>query len=216
MLFYKAWLHVLLLSFHLSSAWIQSDNIYDYVQYKNKFSSMNGTKKFVDAIQQADERLAQQNENLNVEVATKNGESSVIPSSSNDSKITVKNIKTSELLRSFKEHESILRSIFNERKKKLERFNYGNGYDFLTILSRTATPEQQKQMYSHICVELVGQNYYDRPIFENLFWSIILPEWLIAICMKKFSCSKEHIIAQIKQNDEDSFNAKNASFLSFE
>lgn len=77
----------------------------------------------------------------------------------------------------------------------------------LTVLSRIATPEQQKQMYSFMCEALAGRKYYELPIYENLFWSIILPEWLIAICMKQYSRSKNQIIDQIKKDEEDSFDA---------
>lgn len=116
-------------------------------------------------------------------------------------------MEVSELLKTLEEHEAALRCIFNERRHKLDRFNYGMGYDFLTILSRIATSKQQKEMYSFMCDALVDKKYFERPIYENLLWTIILPEWLIAICMKKFSRSREEIIDQVKKDDEDSFNA---------
>lgn len=117
-----------------------------------------------------------------------------------------------DLLKTFDENEATLRFIFNERRTKLDRFNYGMGYDFLTISSRLATPEQQKEMFSHACEALAGKNYYQNPIYENLFWTIIIPEWLIGICMKQYSRSKEQIIAQIKKDEEtECFNA-NQSF----
>lgn len=131
----------------------------------------------------------------------------IISLPTNNCKITLKSMDVKDLLKTFEENEAALRSIFNERRTNLDRFNYGIGYDFLTVLSRIVTPEQQKQMFSFMCEALAGEKYYDRPIHENLFWSIILPEWLIAICMKKFSFSKSQIIHQISKDEEDSLNA---------
>lgn len=49
---------------------------------------------------------------------------------------------------------------------------------------------------------------------ENLFWTILLPEWALAICAKKFGKSnKEDVIKQLKKDEEDSLNADN-SFMS--
>lgn len=152
--------------------------------------------------------MAQANEVVSKSNTTKQLDSKNDDRITNICKITVKTMEVSDLLNTFKENEAALRSIFNERRIKLDRFNYGMGYDFLRILSRLATSDQQKEMFSFMCQALAGENYYERPIYENLFWSIILPEWLIAICVKKFSSSKEDIINQVKKDDEDSFNAK--------
>lgn len=43
---------------------------------------------------------------------------------------------------------------------------------------------------------------------ENLFWTILLPEWTIGICRKKFEKrSREEVIDQIEKDEETSFNA---------
>lgn len=115
-----------------------------------------------------------------------------------------------DLLETFKENEENLRAIFDERCGKLDRFNYGNGYDFLTVLDRIATSEQQKEMWRHISDTFVGKNYIEYLKYENLFWTILIPEWLIAMCTKKFSQSKEQILAQIKKDEDDSFNANDS------
>lgn len=38
--------------------------------------------------------------------------------------------------------------------------------------------------------------------FENLFWTILIPEWAIAICSKKFLAQKSEIIANILDEDQ--------------
>lgn len=125
--------------------------------------------------------------------------------------ITVKTMDVKDLLKSFEENEATLRAIFNNRRTQLDRFNYGMGYDFLTVLSRIATPEQHKVMFSYMCEAFAGKEYYKHPIYENLFWSILLPEWLIAICMKKFSYSKKEIIEQLKKDEQNSLDSLDLS-----
>lgn len=46
--------------------------------------------------------------------------------------------------------------------------------------------------------------------YENLFWTILLPEWLIGTCAKKFSKTKEEIITQIKNDEQNSFDANDS------
>lgn len=113
-----------------------------------------------------------------------------------------------DLLKTFNDYEATLRAIFDERKHILDRFNYGYGYDWLAVLSRIATSTQQQQMYCCISGTFADKNYIENRTFENLFWTILLPEWLIEVCAKQFSCSKQQILAQIKEDDEDSFNAE--------
>lgn len=130
-----------------------------------------------------------------------------VASISPPSNITLKTTAINDLLQTFDDNKVALRAIFDERRKILDRFNCGYGYDYSTVLYRIATPTQQQQMYCCICEAFAEKNY--NLIYENLFWKILLPEWLIAICAKQFSCSKEQIIAQIKEDDEHSFNEQN-------
>lgn len=128
----------------------------------------------------------------------------------NFDKITLKAIPIDDLLSTFEDNEAELRRVFDGRRGQLDRFNYGNGYDFLRVLSRIATSEQQQKMYCKITVEIAGEKYFDKLNYENLFWTILLPEWLIAILAQKFSKSKEQIISQINTDEENSFNANNS------
>lgn len=212
-----------LLFFVFFSAWIKSDNTYDYIQHKDKFASKNKSKKFQEAIEEANVEVLKQKQQktmIRFDGKIKNGandEEMKMGDEASTSKIcemTVKTMDVKDLLATFEENETVLRSIFNERRKKLDRFNYGMGYDFLTVLSRIATTEQHKEMYSYMCEAIAGKNYFENPIYENLFWSILLPEWFIAICMKKFSHTKEEVIAQIKKDDEDSLKANDSFDLS--
>lgn len=205
--------------YSFSSAWIKSDDIYDFIQNINKFSTKNKSKKFREAIQQANEAASKQTQQNTESVQNAlqldpKGENGATVSSLSNCKITLKEKEIGDLLKTFEENEVALRSIFVERQKNLDHFNKGCGYDYVSVLARLATSKQQQQMYSYMCEALAGKNYFEKAIHENLFWTIILPEWLIAICVKQLSCSKEQIIAQIKKNDEDSFNANNTFNLS--
>lgn len=183
----------------------------DYVQHKEKFVSRNKSKKFQEAIEEADQEVVKQQSTLMQtksavnDEETKNGAENNTPS---NSRITIKTMDSNNLLATFKDHEKHLRSIFDARRGQLDRFNYGMGYDFLTVLYRTATPEQQKKMFSHMCEAIIGK--YDNSMYQNLLWSILLPEWLIAICIQKFSLSKEEVLSQIKKDEEDSFIANDS------
>lgn len=90
--------------------------------------------------------------------------------------ITLKNETIQQILHSFDENKHFLESIFNDRKATLNRFNVGNGYDFLTILWRVVSTEQQQAMYSHIL------NYFthdereyiqDPKVSDNIFVFVI-------------------------------------------
>lgn len=116
-----------------------------------------------------------------------------------------------DLLKTFDVHAEKLRSLFDTRRVKSDRLNRGNGYDYLTVLTRVATSEQQQKMYTHMTEAFNIQNLY----YENLLWTILLPEWLIAVCAKKYCKSNEEIIEQVKNDEQNSFDANN-SFGSFD
>lgn len=132
------WLYRILLLF--SSAWITQENICDYLQHKNEFSVKNKRHIFNKAITEIDEAIAHRNA---TEIAI-------------EQKIELKNVPINELLATFAEHETALRANFDQRQQETDRFIYGNGYDFLTILSRTLTSSQQQAMYSEICTKFMG------------------------------------------------------------
>lgn len=145
--------------------------------------------------------------------------------------LTLKTTPISEIIITFNESKAFLREIFNQRRSILDRFNYGGiGYDFLTVLWRIVTPEQQKAMYSTLMKEFIedereyigslivsiNMSLYLFQVFfylkhhnsflfqyENLFWTILLPEWAIAVCVRKFRRCKEKILQQIQKDDMD-------------
>lgn len=90
-------------------------------------------------------------------------------------KITLKNVAIDELLATFYQHKTTLQTIFDQRRSKQDRFNYGNGLDFLTILSRLVTPEQQAPMYKCICRAFVTNQ---RKYLENPTVSIWSRGWV--------------------------------------
>lgn len=203
----------------ISSAWIKNDDLYDFNGHKNKFNLKNKSKKFREAIQEADDALSQtqqtqqqQNNDLQLQPGSRNESGNALTA------LTLKNKDIVELLNTFEENKVTLRAIFTERRNILDCFNRGNGYDFVTVLDQLVSPEQQQQMCSHLSDEIAGKKYFENAIHEKLFWKIILPEWLIAICVKEFARTEEEILEQIKEDNDDSFNAKlaNSSFnLSF-
>lgn len=137
-------LHVYFNSF--PSGWISRNNLKDYMVYKNVFSSKNHQKSFKLAIQEIESEI--QGQNIS---------------------ITIKDIPQDELLATFQDHKKKLLDIFNQRRNRLDHFNIGNGFDYLTVLYQTVTSEQQQQMYGRIR-DVFGQNkkftknYYDKPI----------------------------------------------------
>lgn len=71
-------------------------------------------------------------------------------------KITLKDVAVDGLLATFNDSKTVLQDLFDKRRGKLDRFNYGNGLDFLTILSRTVSEDQKTKMYRHLCTCLTG------------------------------------------------------------
>lgn len=61
--------------------------------------------------------------------------------------MTLKEEPISQILCTFDQNKKMLEDIFNLRRHNLDKFNIGNGMDYLTILWRTVTSEQQKAMY---------------------------------------------------------------------
>lgn len=186
--------------------------MFDYVDNKVTFSTKNKRKSFLEAVKEADEEVSKLNEHLvdsTIPICVPE-----TPSSSDEliaiKKITLKTIAINDLLKTFDDYKAELRAIFDERKTILDRFNRGNRYDYLTILSRIVTSTQQQQMYCRICEEFAEKNYIESLRYENLFWTILLPEWLIEICSNQFSLSKTQVVAQIKMDDEDSINGQNS------
>lgn len=181
----------------------------------------NKSQIFQEAISQADIEIEKENEqrkkdststepivsaNQNQQNASVSSEAEAV---SRD-KLSLKTMAIDDLLKTFNDHEVHIRSLFHTRRGKSDRLNRGIDYDFLLVLSRLATSEQQKKMYTHMTEALGIQNLF----YENLLWSIMLPEWLIGVCGKKHSKTKEEIIEIIENDEQHSFDANN-SFGSF-
>lgn len=109
---------------------------------KEKFHSKNRTPIFKKAIEEIEEVLREESTPGNISIEKK--------------KITLKNVEISELLSTFIENETVLRTIFNQRRSDVDRFISGNGYDFLTVLYRTLTSSQQQALYCRICEYFMG------------------------------------------------------------
>lgn len=123
-----ATIHLLYILFLFSSGWISKRNIHNYSEFKNQFSNKNKTASFQIAIKEIEEEISR----------------------GTSEEITLKLLSTDQILSTFDEHFQLLKNVFKSRAKVLDRFNVGNGLDYLTILHRTLTQEQQHQMYIRI------------------------------------------------------------------
>lgn len=59
------------------------------------------------------------------------------------------------ILYTYDENIQLLKSIYESKANVPDRFNKGNGLDYLTILFRVVTSEQQQQMYTKILQQFV-------------------------------------------------------------
>lgn len=84
-------------------------------------------------------------------------------------KISLKNVPIDELLGTFDDNKTVLQNLFEERRNKLDRFNYGNGFDFLTVLPRVLDEEQKKMMYQQICTAFMEnfEKYIGNPLVSK-------------------------------------------------
>lgn len=141
----------------MNSAWISSKNISNFSENKEKFCGKNNTAIFKKAVKEIEEAIEEEKENLNAK--------------SIEEKMTLKNVSSEILITSYDEHETVLRTIFEQRRQQLDRFNYGNGYDFLTVLSRILTSEQQQLLFLEICGKIMGNamEYMQNPIVSNIY-----------------------------------------------
>lgn len=108
------------------------------MQNRAEFSVKNTRITFKNAIHEADLAITPNQENLST------------ISSNSMTKITLKNMEIGTLLATFSENQAMLESLFEDRRYKLDRLNSGNGYNFLTVLSRMVTSKQQTEMYQRI------------------------------------------------------------------
>lgn len=209
-----------------SSGWVKSENIYEYIRNRSQFMTKNKSKKFQEAVSQADNEIEKENQKRmndphlhststrRSEPANQIQQNNVSMSSEAEAtagdKLSLKTMAIDDLLKTFIDHEVYIRSLFDTRRIISDRLNCGHGYDYLLVLSRLATSEQQKKMYTHITEAFGIQNLF----YENLLWTILLPEWLIGVCAMKYRNTKQEIIDKIKIDEQNSFDANN-SFGSF-
>lgn len=85
-------------------------------------------------------------------------------------KITLKEVPTDDLLATFNNSKMTLQNLFNQRRVKLDRFNYGiEEYDFLTVLERIVGEEQKTKMFQQICTAFTGNfgRYIQNPMVSE-------------------------------------------------
>lgn len=145
----------------IRSAWISSQNVSEYFENKEKFSARNKTVIFRKSLEQIEEAIAKDcNSNLPMTI-----DKPATDEPNTTKKTTLKDETVADLLATFENNKTHLQNLFDHHRGNLDRFNFGNGYDFLTVLSRLVTSEQQKDLYMHLCNAFVGnfQKYIQNP-----------------------------------------------------
>lgn len=142
------------------SAWISLKNIYEYSGNKENFAGKNKTATFKKAIEEINYEYSSMTKNMDLQTNEQNTRK----------KITLTDIPVAELLATFDSNKIKLEIIFNYHRSKLDRFIRGNGYDFLTVLSRIVTSEQQQAMYVKICNIFMKnfEKYIQNPIVSKI------------------------------------------------
>lgn len=142
----------------IKSGWVNNHDIWDYLDKEDEFSQKNITKVFAKAM---DEIKAA----IHAEKATDLG------IASQPNQITLKAMPIAHILNSFDENKNLFESIFNERKSLHNRFNNGYGYDYLTVLWRLLSSEQQQAMYCRISKHFIPneREYLQNPKVSEFF-----------------------------------------------
>lgn len=123
--------YIYIYSILFSSAWISKKNVYNYLNYKNQFENKNQSKSFKLAIKE-------------IEFET----------NKKKDKITLKDMPIDSILNTFNENFSALKEIYKSRVNIPNRFNIGP-LDYLSILYRAVTMEQQHNMYDKMIEKFI-------------------------------------------------------------
>lgn len=79
----------------------------------------------------------------------------IMPKISDGSPMCIFHMEIDEIIKTFNDNKEMLKSIFKERCGRLDKFNDGYGYDYITVLFRTVKPDQQRAMYTRIFEEFI-------------------------------------------------------------
>lgn len=138
----------------LYSAWISLHKTCHYLENKEKLGAKSKTGQFKRAISEIEAMIDEQKDlDLN-------------EFESQDGPTTLEGMPVHEIIETFNENEESLGKIFGERRHIMDHFNRGNGLDYLTILFRTVTSEQQQKMYTRIR-DTFTKNYLEHPIVRE-------------------------------------------------
>lgn len=92
-------------------------------------------------------------------------------------RITLKDTPIDAIMATFEEGTPSIEALYSTHAKTLDRLiNRGNGLDYLTILYRTLTSNQQQQMYLRILKKFAKdeKKYIENPIVSYLLFVFIL------------------------------------------
>lgn len=112
------------------SAWMKPNQIYDYVQYKNQFDSKDDSEEFKAAVEEANDAISEceeQHEMPSTQSDSMDANEIVASIPRPIHSLTLKSIPADDLVNTFNDHAKNLRILFNEGRKKVDRFHESNG-----------------------------------------------------------------------------------------
>lgn len=102
----------------------------DYLEFKSQFVHKNKSSSFRRGVDEIEEAMRLERNHSEI--------------------ITLKNMSDDAILATFEETRTLLENLFVSRINISDRLNIGNGLDYLTILFRIVTSDQQQKMYAQI------------------------------------------------------------------
>lgn len=147
---------------------MRKENIQNYSEYRDQLVQKNKTASFRKAVDEIEEEIR-----IQVPRNAVNGTSSIeMPH-----KITLKDMPINAILATFDEGIALLQSLYTAHANKTmdHLIHRGNGLDYLTILYRTVTQQQQQQMYLRILTEFANnqKKYFENPKVSCFYFSCL-------------------------------------------
>lgn len=153
------------------SAWLRRENIRSYAEYKDQLVQKNSTTSFRKAVNEIEEEIRNhvpRNVVNEIEEETQNQ----MPH-----KMTLKDVPINEIIATFDEGIPLLESLYTAHANiTMDRLIHrGNGLDYLTILYRTVTQQQQQRMYLQILTKFTinQKKYFENPNVSCFLFSCL-------------------------------------------
>lgn len=155
------------------------ENIRNYSEFKDELVQKNKTATFRKAVSEIDDEMRMK-ESRNQLSETNENRIQLLRNVSNDivhevqiqtpEKITLKDMPITAIIATFEEGYPLLESLYSSLANSMaDRFLQGNGLDYLTILYRTVSSNQQHQMYGRMLEKFTKnqREYIENPTVRN-------------------------------------------------